>query len=272
MSVYAANCSPAQLLIKLAGHFRLHLVLGHAAAAILARDLRRSHRPMGRIRVFPASSHLKTQMFDAIPRSRALCRQLPLLVVAAFAQASAAQAQIAMLDGGTDGIVFSNRDIADAPAALENLTATGRSAFAPAPTGAARLRREKLAPLVAAAAKTHGLPEALLQAVIEVESNFNSGAVSAKGAVGLMQLMPQTARQLGVTDARDPAANIDGGARYLKELLGRFGNDLPLALAAYNAGPAAVQRRGAIPQFSETQRYVPRVLVRYHGIQSGSAM
>jgi soluble lytic murein transglycosylase-like protein len=74
-----------------------------------------------------------------------------------------------------------------------------------------------------------------------------------------------------VADARDPAANIDGGARYLKELLARFGNDLPLALAAYNAGPAAVQRGGAIPRFSETQRYVPRVLVRYHSLQSGTA-
>jgi soluble lytic murein transglycosylase-like protein len=212
-------------------------------------------------------------MFDAPFRSRALCRQLPLLVVAAFALAPAAQAEIAMRDGGPDGIFFSNLEIGVSAPAIEKPAAeTSRGTPTPRSSEAALLRRERLAPLVAAAAKTHGLPEALLQAVIEVESNFNAGAVSAKGALGLMQLMPRTARELGVADARDPAANIDGGARYLKELLGRFGNDLPLALAAYNAGPAAVQRSGAIPPFSETQRYVPRVLVRYHSIQSGSPM
>jgi soluble lytic murein transglycosylase-like protein len=211
-------------------------------------------------------------MFDAPFRSRALCRRLPLMVVAAFALTSAAQAEIAMRDGGLDGIFFSNLEIGVSAPATEKAVETSRGTPTPPRSEAALLRRERLAPLVAAAAKTHGLPEALLQAVIEVESNFNAGAVSAKGALGLMQLMPQTARELGVADARDPAANIDGGARYLKELLGRFGNDLPLALAAYNAGPAAVQRSGAIPPFSETQRYVPRVLVRYHSIQSGSPM
>jgi soluble lytic murein transglycosylase-like protein len=212
-------------------------------------------------------------MFDAISRSRALCRRHLPLLVAAFALTSAAQAEIAMHDGGPDGIFFSNLETGgDAATTMAKIAEIARGPSTPARGEAALLRREKLAPLVAAAARIHGLPEALLQAVIEVESNFNAGAVSAKGALGLMQLMPQTARHLGVADARDPAANVDGGARYLKELLGRFGNDLPLALAAYNAGPAAVQRSGAIPQFSETQRYVPRVLVRYHSIQSGSAM
>ena len=129
--------------------------------------------------------------------------------------------------------------------------------------------RQRLAPLVNAAAVAHGLPADLLTAVIEVESNFNVSAVSPKGAVGLMQLMPQTARHLAVADSRDPAANIDGGARYLKELLGRFGNNLHLALAAYNAGPGAIQRRGAIPFSGETQRYVPQVIRRYHSLQSG---
>ena len=147
---------------------------------------------------------------------------------------------------------------------------TRRSQAAPDEPGPAFRRREKFAPLVLAAADAHGLPVALLQAVIEVESNFNATAVSPQGALGLMQLMPQTARYLRVGDARDPAANIDGGARYLKELLARFGNDLPLALAAYNAGPSAVERSGAIPAYAETQRYVPRVLVRYHSLQSNS--
>ncbi|HXE48725.1 MAG TPA: lytic transglycosylase domain-containing protein [Ramlibacter sp.] len=211
-------------------------------------------------------------MFDAPFRSRALCRRLPLLVLAAFALTPAAQAEIAIRDGGTDGIFLSNLETGVSAPAMEKAVETSRGTPTPPHREAALVRREKFAPLVAAAAKTHGLPEALLQAVIEVESNFNAGALSPKGALGLMQLMPQTARELGVADARDPASNIDGGARYLKELLGRFGNDLPLALAAYNAGPAAVQRSGAIPQFSETLRYVPRVLVRYHSIQSGSSM
>jgi len=210
-------------------------------------------------------------MFDAL-RFRALCRQLPLLVVAVCALTPAARAQIAIRDGGSAGVFLSNLDTGVGVPATEIAAENGRGTPTPPRNEAALDRREKLAPLVAAAAKTHGLPEALLQAVIEVESNFNAGAVSPKGALGLMQLMPQTARELGVADARDPAANIDGGARYLKELLARFGNDLALALAAYNAGPAAVQRSGAIPQFSETQRYVPRVLVRYHSIQSGSSM
>jgi soluble lytic murein transglycosylase-like protein len=210
-------------------------------------------------------------MFDALFRSRAVCCRLPLLVLAAFALMPAAQAEIAMRDGGPDGIFLSNLETGVSSPASEKTAESNRGAPTPLRRGAAPPGRDKVAALVAAAARTHDLPEALLQAVIEVESNFNAGAVSPKGALGLMQLMPQTARQLGVADARDPAANIDGGARYLKELLARFGNDLGLALAAYNAGPAAVQRSGAIPQFSETQRYVPRVLVRYHSIESGSS-
>lgn len=116
------------------------------------------------------------------------------------------------------------------------------------------------APLVAAAAVEHDLPEALIHAVIRTESNYDAGAVSPKGAVGLMQLMPATAREMGVADARDPADNIRGGARYLKRLLGMFGNDVGLAVAAYNAGPAAVARSGGTPPFAETRRYVPRVI------------
>ena len=124
--------------------------------------------------------------------------------------------------------------------------------------------RERYAVPVAHAAADTGLPEGLLHAVIKAESNYNADAVSHKGAVGLMQLMPETARRMGVADARDPAANVLGGARYLKTLLAMFDADLPLALAAYNAGPAAVLRSGrALPPYAETQRYVPRVLDLY---------
>ncbi|MEJ8834860.1 lytic transglycosylase domain-containing protein [Ramlibacter sp. AN1133] len=124
--------------------------------------------------------------------------------------------------------------------------------------------RERYAQPVAHAAADTGLPEGLLHAVIKAESNYDADAVSHKGAVGLMQLMPETARRFGVVDARDPAANVLGGARYLKTLLAMFGADLALALAAYNAGPAAVLRSGrAVPAYAETQRYVPRVLELY---------
>lgn len=124
--------------------------------------------------------------------------------------------------------------------------------------------RERYARLVSHAAADTGLPENLLHAVIKAESNYNADAVSPKGAVGLMQLMPDTAKRYGVLDVRDPAANVLGGARYLKTLLAQFDADLALALAAYNAGPAAVLRSGrALPPYAETQRYVPRVLALY---------
>ncbi|AYH41972.1 lytic transglycosylase domain-containing protein [Azoarcus sp. DN11] len=119
------------------------------------------------------------------------------------------------------------------------------------------------APQVAAAAAEHDLPEALIHAVIRVESNYDPRAVSPKGAVGLMQLMPRTARAMGVVDARNPAENIRGGARYLKRLLEMFGNDVGRAVAAYNAGPGAVVRSGGMPPFAETRRYVPRVIEHF---------
>ena len=128
------------------------------------------------------------------------------------------------------------------------------------------------AELVSAAATANQLPAALLHAVIKTESAYNPGAVSAKGAGGLMQLMPDTAREMGVTDVYDPKANIQGGARYLKRLMTLFDNDIALAVAAYNAGPQAVlSRGGVIPPFAETQRYVPSVLRQYRRLQGLSA-
>lgn len=104
----------------------------------------------------------------------------------------------------------------------------------------------------------------LLRAVIVVESGFNSHAVSKRGAVGLMQLMPATASRYGVLNPYDARQNVHGGARYLKFLIDRFGHDIRLALAAYNAGEEAVDRNGGqIPPFSETMAYVPRVLKIY---------
>src|SRR6202042_1696920 len=114
------------------------------------------------------------------------------------------------------------------------------------------------------AAVSSALEPNLLRAVIVVESGFNSRAVSKRGAVGLMQLMPATASRFGVSNPYDPRQNIHGGAQYLKFLIDRFGQNVRLALAAYNAGEEAVERNGGqIPPFTETMAYVPRVLKIY---------
>lgn len=114
-----------------------------------------------------------------------------------------------------------------------------------------------------AAAERYGVPEGLVSAIIRAESGFDARAVSAKGARGLMQLMPATATTLGVGDSFDPRQNIDGGVRHLRGLIDRFGTNLPLAIAAYTAGERAVTRYGGIPPYPETQDYVARVLRLY---------
>jgi soluble lytic murein transglycosylase-like protein len=108
-------------------------------------------------------------------------------------------------------------------------------------------------------ATEQALPEELLHSVIQVESNYNPAAISPKGARGLMQLMPDTARRFGVPDSFDPVQNIQGGAKYLKYLLTLYGGDYPRALAAYNAGEKAVAKYGGIPPYAETRDYVTRI-------------
>ena len=139
---------------------------------------------------------------------------------------------------------------------------------------------EVLAPMAAgtdvramaiAAARRHGLDPNLVLAVVGVESDFQPAAVSHKGAQGLMQLMPATARELGVTDALDPAQNLDGGTRYLRMLMAQYGGDLGKALAAYNAGPGAVKRHGGVPPYRETHHYIDRVLKRYRSARRAKA-
>ena len=138
----------------------------------------------------------------------------------------------------------------------------------PAPRRTTRVNpadRKYYTPLISAIAKEQRLDPALLHAVITVESGYNPKARSPKGAIGLMQLMPDTAKRYDVANIWDPLENLRDGARYLRDLLALFDNNLSLALAAYNAGEGAVAQYGnKIPPYAETLAYVPRVLQQYH--------
>jgi soluble lytic murein transglycosylase-like protein len=114
--------------------------------------------------------------------------------------------------------------------------------------------------MVDAASERFGVPRELVIAVSRAESAFRSDVVSPAGATGLMQLMPATARGLGVSDIRDPWQNLAGGTKYLRQLLDRFDGDVDKVIAGYNAGPGAVQKYGGVPPYSETRTYVARVL------------
>jgi soluble lytic murein transglycosylase-like protein len=124
---------------------------------------------------------------------------------------------------------------------------------------------------ITAAATRHGLDPALFAGLIKQESGFDAGARSGAGAQGLTQLMPATAAGLGVTDPLDPAQSIEGGATYLAQQLERFGGDVARALAAYNAGPGAVQRFGGVPPYAETQNYVRVVQSNAAAFRAGSS-
>jgi soluble lytic murein transglycosylase len=124
--------------------------------------------------------------------------------------------------------------------------------------------------IISGASSRWGVDPGLVKAVIKAESNFDPGAVSKVGARGLMQLMPETARLMGVRDIDDPVENVEGGVRYLKRLLKSFGWNVPLALAAYNAGEASVRKYGGIPPFTETIKYVEKVL-NYRKIFNGAS-
>lgn len=129
--------------------------------------------------------------------------------------------------------------------------------------------QKKFDPTIRSVAKIYKLPHTLVHAVITAESSYNPDAISRAGAVGLMQLMPETAKQYGVSNRRDPKQSISGGSRYLRYLLKLFNNDLSLALAAYNAGEGTVKRYGnKIPPFKETQNYVRKVINYYKKYRS----
>jgi hypothetical protein len=158
-------------------------------------------------------------------------------------------------------------------AAAEVVTIEPEDTFAPLPaapppaTGPLPFFRD----LVEAAAKRYNMDADLITSVIAVESNFDPKAVSRKNARGLMQLLPETAAQLGVKNIDDPAENVDAGTRYLRDLLQKYNNDLALALAAYNAGPDKVQQYGRVPPYAETISYVRRVKHGYEKSKSAAS-
>ena len=123
--------------------------------------------------------------------------------------------------------------------------------------------------LIIRASEKHGVSFSLLKAIIKAESDFNPKAVSKRGAMGLMQIMPENVRLLHIKDPFDPWENIMGGTRYFKEMLRRYPGRLPLAIAAYNAGPQAVDRYNNIPPFPETRQYVKKVLRYYKAFKKG---
>lgn len=123
--------------------------------------------------------------------------------------------------------------------------------------------KSQIMSMISKISQKHGVDEKLVKALIKQESGFNAKATSKVGAMGLMQLMPSTAKGLGVQDAYNPVQNVDGGVRYLKSMLNKYNGNIILALAAYNAGPGAVDKYSGVPPYPETQNYVKNILANY---------
>lgn len=194
----------------------------------------------------PSTGIAKARSSQAPPALLLGCALGLFVVVGAWPEAARAEIKVKTLDDGT-------RLIYNESASQRATRRAGR--LLPPPSA-------HLEHLTQRYARDNNLSPTLVQAVMQVESGYNTRARSSKGAMGLMQLMPETARELGVRDPWDPAQNVAGGARYLRQQLDRFG-DLTLALAAYNAGPTAVTRYQGVPPYKETQRYVQKVLSLY---------
>ena len=192
-------------------------------------------------------------------------RFLILLMVLAICSSVAHANLYGFVDGTRVSVIFSDSQPADPRYTLfSKQKANPIAEDAVEPQGAKELTPTQFSGHILAAAKATKVDAALIHAVITVESGYNPSARSRAGAVGLMQLMPATAKRYGVKNRLDPGQNIHGGARYLRDLKLQFDNDLQLVLAAYNAGEGAVMRFGGrIPPFRETLAYVPKVLSMY---------
>ena len=192
-----------------------------------------------------------------------------------FAQPAPSHAQIASYTDGNGKVVYVNKD---SPKRRSGSTISSPSGAAVGPASPVLLspgassnnwKEDRLDRIVRQAAERHNVDPALVKAVITTESGWNPQAVSRKGAVGLMQLIPETAQRFGVDNSFDPAQNVEGGTSYLRSLLDRYNGDLTKSLAAYNAGERAVDLSGGIPDYRETRMYVRKVTDEYFRPGSG---
>jgi hypothetical protein len=238
------------------------------------------------------SGRALTSMGKALKFSVKLLLGIGAVAVSTFPWGPASAAEVAVLRNGSTIRCDSRQNlgsevrlyIADAPGSFVDVAAEDIAGFenddripprGPIATGTARpsgIVPATLDEIIQDASRRNNLDQELLRSVIRTESAFRVNAVSPKGARGLMQLMPQTAAQLGIVDVFDPAENVAGGARYLRQLLDRFGGDIPRALAAYNAGPGRVEQYQGMPPFAETRMYVARVTADLKKKKSAAAL
>lgn len=195
------------------------------------------------------------------------------MVALVITMPSSVHAQIASVTDVSGRRMFVNAEanpvLKLTPTKPQTIYISGELSFTGKNRPALSLDRDGVEKLVREAAERHHVDPALVRAVIQTESNWNTSAMSRKGAVGLMQLIPTTAQRFGANDAFNPKQNVEAGVRYLRTLLERYNGNLDLALAAYNAGEGAVDRAHGIPSFRETRNYVQRVQDAYFRPGSG---
>ncbi len=163
-----------------------------------------------------------------------------------------------------NGNILKNPGISSIESAIRDMSSINSvSQAAAASLSAPTASRTQLLTMIEKISEKHGVDDKLVKALIRQESGFNPNAKSKAGAMGLMQLMPQTAKHLGVADPYNPIQNVEGGVRYLKSMLNKYNGNIILALAAYNAGPGAVDKYSGVPPYKETQNYVKNILANY---------